>query len=441
MRRLSNHSNRPRSWVSLADKWLIRKQRFRLAIVNMIVLTIIWIGLSFFVYLLLVDYTDHSIDRRLMTMAGQVITQDLTGSFGIEIPEFHSGTNDLLISIWNLIPQPQWIQGNAMTQDLQTKLAEMASTLKSNTSFQNVTISGTNFRVLEIKLLANPTRVLQVSEDVGPIMTVVNDLLGLLLAAGLLGVILTIVGGYSLGLWTLRPLMAARKREQELVTDISHELRTPLSVMSTHLELLLRHVEEPLADHLNWVEAIYSENRRMAHLVEDLLEMARIEAGEQFIKAAPVYLTEICQEVAAVFEPVITEKGLTFRGDIAEVGYVFGDAMRLRQLLFILLDNAQKYTNQGEIRLLASKLNNFVDLTVSDTGIGIPSDLLSRVTERFVRADSARTRTKSTGLGLAIAKRIVAAHQGKLSIQSEVNKGTSITIRLKIYDPVTDKMR
>ncbi len=438
---MSNHSNRPRSWVSLADKWLIRKQRFRLAIVNMIVLTIIWIGLSFFVYLLLVDYTDHSIDRRLMTMAGQVITQDLTGTIGIEIPEFHSGNNDLLISIWNLIPQPQWIQGNTMTQDLQTKLANMASSLKSNTSFQNVTIDGTNFRVLEIKLLANPTRVLQVSEDVGPIMTVVNDLLGLLLAAGLLGVILTIVGGYSLGLWTLRPLMAARKREQELVTDISHELRTPLSVMSTHLELLLRHVEEPLSDHLNWVEAIYSENRRMAHLVEDLLEMARIEAGEQFIKAAPVDLTEICQEVAAVFEPVITEKGLAFRGDIPDVGYVFGDSMRLRQLLFILLDNAQKYTNQGEIHLLASKANNFVDLTVADTGIGIPSDLLSRVTERFVRGDSARTRTKSTGLGLAIAKRIVSAHQGKLSIQSEVNKGTSITIRLKIYDPVNDKMR
>nr|NNM89453.1 HAMP domain-containing histidine kinase [Bacilli bacterium] len=438
---MSNHSNRPRSWVSLADKWLIRKQRFRLAIVNMIVLTIIWIGLSFFVYLLLVDYTDHSIDRRLMTMAGQVITQDLTGTIGIEIPEFHFGNNDLLISIWNLIPQPQWIQGNTMTQDLQTKLANMASSLKSNTSFQNVTIDGTNFRVLEIKLLANPTRVLQVSEDVGPIMTVVNDLLGLLLAAGLLGVILTIVGGYSLGLWTLRPLMAARKREQELVTDISHELRTPLSVMSTHLELLLRHVEEPLSDHLNWVEAIYSENRRMAHLVEDLLEMARIEAGEQFIKAAPVDLTEICQEVAAVFEPVITEKGLAFRGDIPDVGYVFGDSMRLRQLLFILLDNAQKYTNQGEIHLLASKANNFVDLTVADTGIGIPSDLLSRVTERFVRGDSARTRTKSTGLGLAIAKRIVAAHQGKLSIQSEVNKGTSITIRLKIYDPVNDKMR
>lgn len=407
----------------------------------MIVLTIIWIGLSFFVYLLLVDYTDHSIDRRLMTMAGQVITQDLTGTIGIEIPEFHFGNNDLLISIWNLIPQPQWIQGNTMTQDLQTKLANMASSLKSNTSFQNVTIDGTNFRVLEIKLLANPTRVLQVSEDVGPIMTVVNDLLGLLLAAGLLGVILTIVGGYSLGLWTLRPLMAARKREQELVTDISHELRTPLSVMSTHLELLLRHVEEPLSDHLNWVEAIYSENRRMAHLVEDLLEMARIEAGEQFIKAAPVDLTEICQEVAAVFEPVITEKGLAFRGDIPDVGYVFGDSMRLRQLLFILLDNAQKYTNQGEIHLLASKANNFVDLTVADTGIGIPSDLLSRVTERFVRGDSARTRTKSTGLGLAIAKRIVAAHQGKLSIQSEVNKGTSITIRLKIYDPVNDKMR
>ena len=407
----------------------------------MIVLTIIWIGVSFFVYLLLVDYTDHSIDRRLMTMAGQVITQDLTGTIGIEIPEFHSGNNDLLISIWNLIPQPQWIQGNTMTQDLQTKLANMASSLKSNTSFQNVTIDGTNFRVLEIKLLANPTRVLQVSEDVGPIMTVVNDLLGLLLAAGLLGVILTIVGGYSLGLWTLRPLMAARKREQELVTDISHELRTPLSVMSTHLELLLRHVEEPLSDHLNWVEAIYSENRRMAHLVEDLLEMARIEAGEQFIKAAPVDLTEICQEVAAVFEPVITEKGLAFRGDIPDVGYVFGDSMRLRQLLFILLDNAQKYTNQGEIHLLASKANNFVDLTVADTGIGIPSDLLSRVTERFVRGDSARTRTKSTGLGLAIAKRIVSAHQGKLSIQSEVNKGTSITIRLKIYDPVNDKMR
>ncbi len=438
---MSDHSNRSRSWVSLTDKWLIRKQRLRLALVNMAVLAIIWSGLSLLVYTLLVEYTDHSIDQRLVGMAQQVIAQEMASGFSFEMHEIHAGNSDLFVSIWNVVPQPQWVQGNVFSQDLLAKLAQMAQQPFGTAAYHDVPINGTTFRVFEVTLSDHPRQVLQISEDIGPLMGVLYRLLGLLLLAGLVGVLFTIIGGYSLGLWTLRPLMAARRREQEFVTDISHELRTPLSVMMTHLELLLRHVEDPLQDHLNWMEAIYSENRRMAHLVDDLLDMARIEAGVQFVKAAPVSITEVCHEVAAVFELVITEKGLAFEVSVPEDGYVFGDSLRIRQLLTILLDNAQKYTTSGKIALRAVRNGVYFDITVADTGIGIAPELLGKVTERFVRGDAARTRTKSTGLGLAIAKRIVASHQGKMTIQSEVGKGTEITVRLRSYDQNSDKLR
>ncbi len=442
---MSDHSNRSRSWVSLTDKWLIRKQRVRLALVNMAVLTVIWSGLSLLVYTLLVQDTDHSIDQRLAGMAQQVISQQMASGFTLEIPELHGFDGDLFISIWNKVPQfqmqPNISEGAIYSQNLLLKLSQMAQQNFGKTSYKDIALNDTTFRVLQVQLTNHPRRILQITEDIGPQLEVLYRLLGLLLLAGLIGVLFTIIGGYSLGLWTLRPLMAARKREQEFVTDISHELRTPLSVMMTHLELLLRHVEDPLQDHLNWMEAIYSENRRMAHLVDDLLDMARIEAGEQFVKAAPVSIVEVCQEVTAVFEMVIAEKGLGFTISLPEKGYVFGDSLRLRQLLTILLDNAQKYTEKGKISLSVIKIGSYFDITVADTGFGIAPDLLAKVTERFVRGDVARTRAKSTGLGLAIAKRIVSSHQGKMTILSELGKGTEITIRLRAYDQSIDKLR
>ncbi len=442
---MSDHSNRSRSWVSLTDKWLIRKQRVRLALVNMAVLAVIWSGLSLLVYTLLAKDTDHSIDQRLAGMAQQVISQQMASGFSFEAPELHGIDGDLFISIWNMVPQyqmqPHISEGTIYSQDLLLTLSHMAQQNFGETSYKNVTSNGTTFRVLEVQLSNHPRRVLQITEDIGPQLEVLYRLLGLLLLAGFVGILFTIIGGYSLGLWTLRPLMAARKREQEFVTDISHELRTPLSVMMTHLELLLRHVEDPLQDHLNWMEAIYSENRRMAHLVDDLLDMARIEAGEQFVKAAPVSIVDVCQEVTAVFEMVLAQKGLAFTTSLPDQGYVFGDSLRLRQLLTILLDNAQKYTVNGSITLSVVRTGVYFDITVADTGIGIAPDLLAKVTERFVRGDVARTRAKSTGLGLAIAKRIVSSHQGKMTIQSEVGKGTEITIRLRAYDQSVDKLR
>ena len=216
------------------------------------------------------------------------------------------------------------------------------------------------------------------------------------------------------------------------MSDISHELRTPLSVMETNLELLLRHSGDRQTDPLRWVEAIYAENKHMRRLIDDLLDMARLDAGVDGAQRQPVDVRELCADVAMLYETVMAQKGLQFRRQLpAAPCRALGDAGRLRQLLYIFLDNACKYTDSGEVCLALRHTGSQIELTVRDTGRGMPPELLERATERFARGDAARGDRSSTGLGLAIARRIVAAHQGRLALQSAPGAGTQVTVTLR----------
>lgn len=433
---MSDHSNRARPWVSITDRQLIRRQRLRLTLVNVAVLALIWAMLGTFVYSLLVRQTNGSVDSRLYQFAEQLMMNPALGLRDGDFSRSPQPTEgDLLSATWVTTGGLHLWGASAMPSSLLAKLGDLAHSSAVGTSPFTAYVGGIPYRILQFSEGYAPVTV-QVMEDVRGQYDVLHDLLDLIVVAGAFGVALAAIGGYSLGLWTLRPLMAARRREQELASDISHELRTPLSVMAANLELLLRHTGHGEQEPLRFVEAIYRENKRMKRLIDDLLDMARLDAGVDVVERQVFSLREICGDVAALYEPVVAEKGLRLQLDLPETDCrMSGDPARIRQLLFIFLDNACKYTSAGEIRLTLRKAGNHIELAVSDTGIGMSPQLLARATERFVRGDEARgNRTSSMGLGLAIAKRIVATHQGKLVMRSAEGRGTQITVTLRTAD-------
>ncbi len=450
---MSDHHHRPRSWVSFTNERLIHNQRLRLAIVNMVVLALIWSVLSLFVYVVLRHETKTGIDVRLEQYAFRVITEQMLFPNTMPIPSDSQGGDDVSYTVWLMWQgHVKWLEGSSLSQNLLNRMAYLATNEPGASVFFDAKQGDTDYRIYQQPVsLLNQNLIVQTATDIGPEMEVLERLLLLFGFAGLVGIVLTMVGGYTLGLWTLRPLIKARQREKDFLADVSHELRTPLSVMQTNLELMLRHVDDTSEESLEWVEPLYKEMTRMRKMVDDLMDMAKIDAGMAGANFAVFSLSDVCDQVAKLYAPVFAERGIAFHSEIADGLDMAGDGTRIRQLLFILLDNANKYTLEGEVALSLSKKGGAIEIRVRDTGIGIPAAMLHRVTDRFFRADAARTQNSgdgreaqrsknSSGLGLAIAKRIVESHQGKLIISSVERVGTDIWIRFSKKEKIQKRV-
>ncbi|MGB4863897.1 MAG: HAMP domain-containing sensor histidine kinase [Tepidiformaceae bacterium] len=251
------------------------------------------------------------------------------------------------------------------------------------------------------------------------------------LVGGFGGVLASAMGGVWLAGIALRPIRKSYERQQRFVSDASHELRTPLAVLRANGELLQRHANDSIANNIDQVDAITAEAEAMTKLVDDLLLLARADEGEATIAREPVSLGAVAEELGRDMEALATEHHITLRVDAQPV-QVEGDRHRLRQLGAILLDNAIKYTEPGgRVELHCIQSGKWVEFSVTDTGPGIPGHLQSKIFDRFVRADAARTRaTGGAGLGLAIAKWIAEAHGGRIAVESEPGAGTKFTVRL-----------
>lgn len=231
-------------------------------------------------------------------------------------------------------------------------------------------------------------------------------------------------------------LQAAFERQTRFTADASHELRTPVSVVLFQSELALSKERTP-DEYRESLAACQRSAQRMKSLVEDLLTLARADAGQLRLKIAPVELQQLVEDAIALLKPTAGQRGITITADL-KPAIVNGDAERLSQVVCNLLSNAIQYNHeQGRVEITLATHDGEVILQLTDTGIGIAEADLPKLFDRFFRADSARTEDGGTGLGLAICKEIVCAHGGQLDAASQPDVGSTFTIRLPHECPST----
>ncbi len=216
-------------------------------------------------------------------------------------------------------------------------------------------------------------------------------------------------------------------RERQFTADASHELRTPLTAMKTILEMV-RTSERSPAEYRGALDDLAEETDRLHALVQELLQLARGEGGWE-LQREEIDLTLLLVDVADSLRPVMQNKGIDLRCDLPPSLIISGDTDQLIRLFVNLLDNALNYTEKGIISLSAQQTEGYARIDIADTGIGIPSEHLPHIFERFYRVESARS-ARGTGLGLSIARQIVQAHGGRLTAQSEVGQGTTFSVYL-----------
>jgi heavy metal sensor kinase len=231
-------------------------------------------------------------------------------------------------------------------------------------------------------------------------------------------------------------LEAAFQEQQRFVADSSHELRTPVAVIRTEAEVALEH-ERDTKEYQASLALIRDEAERLSRIVEDLFILARQPFASPALMRESVPLHDLVRECGRAAQVLATRKGLSFDFPSAPPELtVKGDDELLKRMLLNLLDNAVKYTPPGgEIRLSVATQNGDARITVSDTGVGIPSEDQAHVFDRFYRVDKARSRALGgAGLGLSIAQWIVEAHEGRLSLESKVGSGSTFTVELPLQN-------
>jgi signal transduction histidine kinase len=238
-----------------------------------------------------------------------------------------------------------------------------------------------------------------------------------------------IIGGISfltflgisilLSKWAVEPVELAWKEQRQFVADASHELKTPLTVIMTNAEL----AQSPEYDDekkQRFIGSILTMSRQMRGLIERMLELARVDSSETKANMRVVNFSKLVSDSLLPFEPVFFEKGLELKAEIDENIRVEGEEAELRQVLDVLLDNAQKYSKERGTTWVTLKKQGKGRclLTVANEGKGISPEEAQNIFKRFYRGDQARSRTGSFGLGLSIAEAIVTRHRGKVWVES-----------------------
>lgn len=228
-------------------------------------------------------------------------------------------------------------------------------------------------------------------------------------------------------------LESAHGTQQRFLADASHELRTPLTVLRGEIEVALRR-ERPAADYRDVLESSREEIERLSRLTENLLALARSDAGEALTAAEPVELGALCEKVRASLAARAAAAEVSIEIQAPEPLWVTGDALALERICWNLADNALRYSPAGEtVTLRLERAGASASLQVEDEGLGISAEHLPHLFERFYRVDKARARQDGgAGLGLAIVKALVTAHGGEVRVASTVGKGSVFTVLLPL---------
>jgi signal transduction histidine kinase len=217
---------------------------------------------------------------------------------------------------------------------------------------------------------------------------------------------------------------------------MSHELRTPLNAILGYTELILDSIYgEPSEKMREVLERLQANGKHLLGLINDVLDLSKIEAGQLTLDLADYSLTDVVHTVITAVEPLASGKQLALTADVApNLPRGHGDGRRLAQVLLNLVGNAIKFTDQGRVTIKASTENGLFTVAVTDTGPGIAPSDQGKIFEEFRQADNSATKRKGgTGLGLSIAKRIIEMHGGRIWVESEVGKGSTFAFTIPVH--------
>lgn len=266
--------------------------------------------------------------------------------------------------------------------------------------------------------------------DMGTEKDSIKSLVTASLFVGIIGLGSFFLISLFLAEWALGPVRRAWASQKQFVADASHELKTPITVILANTGILLSHKEDTIGKQKKWVEYISAEAGRMKELVEDMLFLAKSDAEDTGILKVELNFSDLVWSCLLPFESVAFEQGVGLKCEVAPDITLIGNEGQLKQLTVILLDNACKYAgSRGTVTLSMAKEQDRIRLCIQNSGPAIPADQLKHLFERFYRADESRARNRGGyGLGLAIAKRIVENHKGKITVESSEKCGTVFTV-------------
>lgn len=278
----------------------------------------------------------------------------------------------------------------------------------------------------------------QVAARIGADRRVLSRSILILLVTGAVGLVAGIAGSAFLATRAMTPIAAAFERQRRFLADASHELRTPVAVVRARAELLARDADELPPAVREELGRLDRDAAELAALLDQLLDLSRLDAGAGKLTLEPVPLADVVDELAEQVRPLATARGVALKATTSPT-WARADLSRVRQVLRALVDNALKHTPAGgSVRLSVTTDDGVARLEVADDGEGIAPEHLPRVRERFYRADEARTRKPSdrggAGLGLAIASELARLMGGTLTLDSVVGRGTTAVVRLPLAD-------
>ncbi|PWI58868.1 sensor histidine kinase [Sulfoacidibacillus thermotolerans] len=435
---------------------MFARVRLTLTAVLVAIFVVLYAATTTSVYTLMRSETIHELDAEMLVRA------DFFTSLSVQtLMNPNAGTPNLLRKIeQQQIQQPFYftLQDTGgqlvVTNDLQLAqyIHEVPLSQLTRPKWETLNIKKFNLHLRVVNLpLYNPYTLhkigeLQLAERMNGVLSALWRLQKILIEVGLIGLLGAVVAGFFVSGLALRPILRSWQRQQQFVADASHELRTPMAVIQSNLDLVMGHPKQTVEQNFEWLNNVKAEVRRLSRLIADLLTLARADSNEQLIQRKAVNWLALNQQVFESLAPFGEAKGLKMHFPIPEhllsmqthswpktaewEFTVLGDVDRLYQLTFILLDNAIKYTQTGEIVVALRHIKGHqIVLEITDTGMGISPQQQQHIFDRFFRGERART-TEGTGLGLAIAKWIVQSHRGKIEVESSIGKGTRFRVIL-----------
>jgi heavy metal sensor kinase len=458
------------------------RTRLTLWYTGVVALSLLFSGIS--VYYVVTGVLTNLLDDRLMAQAQEVVRRiqaendpvAIATSGRVQLPSIDVFGSQYFTQISQLDGRAVQLSENLRGQRLPVPDSALDDVPLGRARFVTTTTpQGVRLRVLNahIVLGGRPIGIIQIANSLSTVDDALQGVRRALLVGSILALALAALGGGFLARTALRPIKSITEiaqritstddldqripvevpgdelgqltetindmlgrlddgfqAQQRLVADVSHELRTPLTTIQGNLDLLRRGAVDDPQMRTDALRAIGNETARMRRLVNDLLLLAQADSGLT-LHLQPVEVDTLLLEVYRQAQIMAQGRGVAIRLGAEDQAVVLGDADRLRQLLLNLVDNGIKYTpGGGSVTLKLLRNDGWVQVAVEDTGVGISSDDLPLVFDRFYRADRSRTGAGGSGLGLAIARWIAEAHNGRLEVDSVPNAGSEFTLWL-----------